>query len=172
MSGDEAGAFIKLRSVGNTPSERRLSKKWDVEDFKMCDYSLANVSSRPAVVADHLVTTSFSNSITRGFASATDLQTAVCLRPGTEIAFAKEPRFRKLFWRRTAPSKLARFRKIDSEIATTHHDALEFADGTLVLLTQLLPGQHATVLQLPTGSDNLRESNSSSEDGRVERAAL
>ncbi len=132
----------------------------------MCDYSLANVSSRPAVVADHLVTTSFSNSSTRGFASNTDLQMAVCLRPGTEIAFAKEPRYRKLFWRRTAPGKLARFRKIDPDIVTTHHDALEFADGTLVLLTQLLPGQHATVLQLPTALDNFRESNTTSE-GRV-----
>ena len=30
-----------------------------------------------------------------------------------------------------------------------HHDALEFPDGQLVLLTQLDPGQYATVLQLP-----------------------
>jgi len=30
-----------------------------------------------------------------------------------------------------------------------HHDALEFADGTSVLLTDLLDGQEATVLQLP-----------------------
>jgi len=138
----------------------------------MCDYSLANVSSRPAVVADHLVTTSFSNSITRGFACSTDLQTAVCLRPGTEIAFVQEPRYRKLFWRRTAPSKLARFRKIDPEIVTTHHDALEFADGTIVLVTHLLPDQHATVLQLPTISDNFRESDTSTEQRHVEGATL
>lgn len=138
----------------------------------MCDYSLANVASRPAVVADHLVTTSFGNTITRGFGSASDLQTAVCLRPGTEIAFAKEPRYRRVFWRRTAASKLARFRKIDPENVTAHHDALEFADGTVVLLTHLLPGQHATVLQLPTGSDNLPESSTSSEHGRAERATL
>jgi hypothetical protein len=30
-----------------------------------------------------------------------------------------------------------------------HHDALEFPDGTCVLLTDLLEGQEATVLQLP-----------------------
>jgi hypothetical protein len=30
-----------------------------------------------------------------------------------------------------------------------HHDALEFPDGHIVLLTQLCEGQHATVLQLP-----------------------
>jgi hypothetical protein len=30
-----------------------------------------------------------------------------------------------------------------------HHDALEFPDGEIVLLTRLCEGQHATVLQLP-----------------------
>ena len=30
-----------------------------------------------------------------------------------------------------------------------HHDALEFPDGTCVLLTDLREGQEATVLQLP-----------------------
>jgi hypothetical protein len=31
----------------------------------------------------------------------------------------------------------------------THHDALEFPDGEVVLLTNLVKGQEATVLQLP-----------------------
>jgi hypothetical protein len=30
-----------------------------------------------------------------------------------------------------------------------HHDALEFPDGQTVLLTELVEGQKATVLQLP-----------------------
>jgi len=30
-----------------------------------------------------------------------------------------------------------------------HHDALEFPDGRIVLLTKLSEGQKATVLQLP-----------------------
>jgi hypothetical protein len=30
-----------------------------------------------------------------------------------------------------------------------YHDALEFSDGEIVLLTELREGQHATVLQLP-----------------------
>jgi hypothetical protein len=30
-----------------------------------------------------------------------------------------------------------------------HHDALEFADGKVVLVTRLREGQQATVLQLP-----------------------
>src|SRR3954469_13272102 len=132
----------------------------------MCDYSLASVLSRPAVVADHLITTSFSNSSTRGFASSSDLKTAVCLRPGTELAFDKEPQYRSLFWRRKATSRLARFRKIDTEIPTTHHDALEFADGTIVLLHKMLLGQHATVLQLPTMSGKSIQSETSS--GRID----
>lgn len=31
----------------------------------------------------------------------------------------------------------------------THHDALEFPDGQIVLLTDVFEGQEATVLQLP-----------------------
>ena len=49
----------------------------------MCDYSLENVLSRPAAVADRLVSTTFSNTITRGFAAADDINVAVCLLPGT-----------------------------------------------------------------------------------------
>ncbi len=59
----------------------------------MCDYSLENVASRPATVADRLVSTNFTGTFTRGFAGADDLGTAVCLRPGTEIAFEQAPRF-------------------------------------------------------------------------------
>jgi hypothetical protein len=33
--------------------------------------------------------------------------------------------------------------------SNVHHDALEFPDGKIVLLTRLWEGQHATVLQLP-----------------------
>jgi hypothetical protein len=39
-----------------------------------------------------------------------------------------------------------------------HHDALEFPDGKIVLLTHLLAGQHATVLQLPAPADSLARS--------------
>jgi hypothetical protein len=33
--------------------------------------------------------------------------------------------------------------------AVTHHDALEFPDGQVILLTRLCEDQRATVLQLP-----------------------
>jgi len=53
----------------------------------MCDYSLHHVATRPARIEDKLVATKFPNSITRGFAAAGEPHVAVCLLPGTEIAF-------------------------------------------------------------------------------------
>ncbi len=55
----------------------------------MCDYSLQGVASRPAKVGDKLTTRNFGTG-TRGFAASEERTTAVCLLPGTEIAFAKE----------------------------------------------------------------------------------
>jgi hypothetical protein len=122
----------------------------------MCDYSLENVASRPAAVADRLMTTNFANSITRGFAGVGDPNTAVCLRPGTELAFDTPPRYSRVcgMWWKTAPSKVARFRKIDPDISRVHHDALEFADGTVVPVARLRARQCATVLQLPPAPDD------------------
>lgn len=121
----------------------------------MCDYSLHTVSSRPAKVGDRLVTTEFAKTVTRGFASVDDPTTAVCLSAGAELVFDAAPQYSGGFmrWLRgTRPteinSMLARFRQIHREQYDTHHDALEFADGTVVLLTRLCPGQQATVLQL------------------------
>ncbi len=55
----------------------------------MCDFSLQSVRSRPAKVGDKLVTRDFGTG-TRGFAAADDLGLAVCLLPGTELAFSGE----------------------------------------------------------------------------------
>jgi hypothetical protein len=41
------------------------------------------------------------------------------------------------------------FRQINKDNLHTHHDALEFPDGQIVLLTDLFEHQEATVLQLP-----------------------
>jgi len=118
----------------------------------MCDYSLEHVASRPAVVADRLIVTNFRHTITRGFAGEGDLNTAVCLRPGTELAFDEDVRYEHALthWRRTAKGRVARFRQIDMHVAHTHHDAIEFADGTIIPLARLLPGQRAVVLKLPS----------------------
>jgi hypothetical protein len=109
----------------------------------MCDYSLHLVASRPATVGDKLVTTAFNDSLTRGFAAVGEPHVAVCLLPGTEVAFEREverERVFKLFRnQKFIKEKVARFRQIN----------LEFPDGQVVLLTRLREGQHATVLQLP-----------------------
>ena len=119
----------------------------------MCDYSLHDVASRPAKVGDKLVTTQFANSITRGFAALGEPNVAVCLLPGTEVAFEKEIECLGSFlsWKRTKRigDKVARFRQVNKDQPHIHHDALEFPNGECVLLTRLCDGQFATVLQLP-----------------------
>jgi len=120
----------------------------------MCDYSLYGVASRPAEVGDKLVTTHFTNSFTRGFAAVGAPSVAVCLRPGTELAFEKNAVCKAAYGflpDREIGETAARFRQINREWPNTHHDALEFASGEIVLLTRMSEGQHATVLQLPAG---------------------
>ena len=46
-------------------------------------------------------------------------------------------------------SQVARFRRVNEDRKFVHHDALELPSGKVVLLTRLLGGQRATVLQLP-----------------------
>jgi hypothetical protein len=126
----------------------------DRSSAAMCDYSLHHVASRPATVGDKLMSTNFSNSITGGFASVEEPNVAVCLLPGTEVAFESEVQ-RKItrFQLSKDPEyirhKVARFRQVNLENPYAHHDALEFPDGQIVLLTHLSVGQHASVLQLP-----------------------
>src|ERR1700690_4121692 len=118
----------------------------------MCDYSLHHVATRPAKIEDRLVTTKFHNTITRGFASVSDPRVAVCLMPGTELAFDRDVEcdaVLAIFPTKKIGQRVARFRQVNTEQPTMHHDALEFADGQVVLLTSLCANQHATVLQLP-----------------------
>lgn len=123
----------------------------------MCDYSLHSVSSRPANIGDKLITSNFRNTLTRGFSAAGEPETAICLLPGTELGFELEVE-RHHFWLQTLffsptkwqiPHKVARFRQVNIDNPNTHHDAIEFPDGRVVLLTKLRAGQRATVLQLP-----------------------
>ena len=118
----------------------------------MCDFSLQSVRSRPAKVGDKLVTRDFGTG-TRGFAAADDLGLAVCVMPGTELAFAGEVACLAtglLGWKtQTINHQTAIFRQVNKDKVAAHHDALEFPDGRTVLLTRLCEGQAATVLQLP-----------------------
>jgi hypothetical protein len=118
----------------------------------MCDYSLHSVKSRPAKVGDRLTTRDFGTG-TRGFAGSDDPYQAVCLRPGTELSFARGVSCLRtgLFpWHgRAIKHNTAIFRQINHGKVAVHHDALEFPDGQIVLVTLLTEGQQATVLQLP-----------------------
>jgi hypothetical protein len=116
----------------------------------MCDYSLHAVASRPAKVGETLVTTMFRGTSTRGFASETEPTVAVCLLPGTELAFADDVRYdSRWIWTKTIRARVAKFNTIERHVPDRHHDAIEFADGSQVLVTQLREGQRVTVLQLP-----------------------
>ena len=118
----------------------------------MSDYSLHSVKSRPARVGDKLTTHDFGTG-TRGFAASEDVNVAVCVLPGTELSFADEIKCLPtglIAWRdKVIEHKTAIFRQINKEKVVAHHDALEFPDGQIVLLTSLSEGQQATVLQLP-----------------------
>ena len=130
----------------------------------MCDYSLHAVKTRPAKVGDKLRSTSFANCFTRGFAAEGEPNVAVCLRPGTELAFERDVEIDHGFGR-LLPSlgfgkiaeRVARFRQINTDRLDTHHDALEFPNGRVVLVTRLCEGQTATVLQLPASEHPAHE---------------
>jgi hypothetical protein len=134
----------------------------------MCDYSLDFVASRPAKVGDKLVTTKFKNSLTRGFAAIEEPTVAVCVLPGTEIAFEQDVEYcHSLLPIQKVAERLARFRQINREQASAHHDALEFPNGKIVLLTRLCEGQHATVLQLPAAPRATIEADRQKRDSLV-----
>src|SRR5262249_35241160 len=118
----------------------------------MCDYSLRILTSRLAKVDDKLSTRDFGTG-TGGFAASENQNVAVCLRPGTELSFLREVTYQSIgmfpLTHQTIRRKTAIFRQINKERVATNHDALEFPDGQIVLLTCLIEGQRATVLQLP-----------------------
>jgi hypothetical protein len=107
----------------------------------MCDYSLESHQSRPAAAGDRLVTSSFPRSTTRGFSAVGEL---VFDKPVSFRGF-----FRFLLQAYQHDCRLARFRHVNEGNPLMHHDALEFANGQIVLLTNLRKGQTASVIQLP-----------------------
>ena len=117
----------------------------------MSDY----VKSRPAKVGEKLRTQHFHPG-TVGFAAPEDASTAVRILSGTELAFPMAIRCspRSLFgWRVIVVNHTtATFRQADKDNHRIHYDFLEFPNGQKVLLTDLLVGQEATVLQLPVRS--------------------
>jgi hypothetical protein len=126
----------------------------------MCDYSLHNLTSRLAKVGDKLTTRDFGTG-TRGFAASENQNVAVCIRPGTELSFVREVTYQSIgmfpLTYQVVRHKTAIFRQINKERVSTNHDALEFPDGQIVLLTCLREGQVAKVLQLPAEPENAVE---------------
>ncbi|WP_412771873.1 hypothetical protein [Nitrobacter sp.] len=84
---------------------------------------------------------------------------AVCLLPGTELAFDDNVRYdrafhlrlfgTRIFGKAQVDCKVASFRQVDTNDPYVQHDALEFPDGKILKINKLAPGQTATVLQLP-----------------------
>jgi len=74
--------------------------------------------------------------------SLIDARVAVCLLPGTELAFERDVRYN----RNWLSTKSAGFR-VDTP--HQHHDAVSFPDGNTVIVNLLSEGQYARVLQLP-----------------------
>jgi hypothetical protein len=118
----------------------------------MCDYSLQNALWRPAKVGDKLATHDFRGGTT-GFAAPENLDVAVCVLSGTELAFSGAIAVKKPGFFRTRSvstgQTMAVFRQINTNEKHRHHDALELPNGRTILLTMLSEGQVATVLQLP-----------------------
>jgi hypothetical protein len=116
----------------------------------MCDYSLHAMATRPAEVGETLISTTFRGTSTRGFASEKAPDVAVCMLPGTELAFAQDVKYdSRWIWTKTIGFRVGKFNAINPQVRERHHDAIEFPDGSHVLVTQLCEGQRVTVLQLP-----------------------
>jgi len=102
----------------------------------------------PAKIGDKLVTT---RSSTCGFAAIGKPDAAVCLLPGTELTFEKDIRYshRFGFLRFSVGYRTARFRRFNIDHPHNEHDALEFPDRRTVMVSELVAGQTATVVQVP-----------------------
>ncbi len=117
----------------------------------MCDYSLTGLASRPARVGDRIVSTRFAATFVRGFGLVDARDIAVCLAPGTEIAFDREAEALAELGAEPVRTgeRTARFRLLNEDDPMEPHDALEFASGDLTFVSRLTEGQIATVIQLP-----------------------
>ena len=80
----------------------------------------------------------------------------MCLLPGTELAFEKNVRYHRGWFRSLAVNfNVAKFCKSHPEAPQKHHDALAFPDGSTVLVNTLVRGQRLQVLQMPVNGDEL-----------------
>jgi hypothetical protein len=84
--------------------------------------------------------------------------------PGTELAFAEDVKYdNRWLWTRTTNFRVGKFGAIDPDVSHRHHDAIEFPDGSNVLVTQLAEGQRVTVLQLPVVHQVMKQAQSAAD---------
>ncbi len=99
------------------------------------------MASRPAKVGETLITTTFRGTSTRGFAAEAEPEVAVCLLPGTELAFEDDVKYdHRWIWKKSTGFKVARFRKVELNVSHQHHDAIEFPNGSYVLIVSMVIG--------------------------------
>ncbi len=145
----------------------------------MCDYSIGSVENRKAVVGDKLVSTKFSSitrgfSAVGEPSVAVCVLPGTELRFNSNVRYKKGTKYRSMLEdmaitfsnlfspNRTIKAATAIFRQATNSCDANsalgiayrddswcHRDALEFPNGQVVLLTNLVPGQRAVVLQLP-----------------------
>ena len=107
------------------------------------------------------MTTRFSQAITQGLATADDKECAVCLVPGTELAFdaplrGNANRFVPFFMKKF-DFKTGKFVQLNVDNPYQHHDAIEFGDGGTVLINDLVEDQMLRVIQLPAPPQTAKE---------------
>jgi hypothetical protein len=114
----------------------------------MCDYSLMHLKSRDAEKNEKLRTSQFiGGSI--GFVG-TEPDVAVCVRPGTCLAFDAPAQARLGYYAEVKTyGVVGWFRQVEKYNPSTHHDAIEFDTGEVIKLCFFLPDQSATVMLLP-----------------------
>ena len=104
--------------------------------------------ARPAKIGDELIT---SRSSPCGFAAVGKPDGAISLLTGTELAFDKDIKYYHRFslLRFSRGYKAAKFRQFSPGKHSDECDAIEFSDGRIVMVSELVDGQTATVVQVP-----------------------
>lgn len=127
----------------------------------MCDYSVMAERTREAKVGDRLITSKFGLLGHTGFRELYgDRHTAVCLRPGTELAFddpVPNPHHESNERLPKFLSTTAKFTQINKGKTHTMHDVIEFNDNQSMWLGYVPTGQIATILQLPAKPKTVKE---------------
>lgn len=118
------------------------------ERAKVGWFDLVAKAYRPIAVDEQAEVLSLMGDVNAGLYLACRPRNCGLPASGTEVVFEETVYAGGLLFRKNI-YRLARFRQINTDNTTQHHDALEFANGRTVLVTDLVAGQTAKILQLP-----------------------